>query len=164
MNFQQKTHDEIAQELSVLTKNRYPGMKVLGPSATWALSASKAKQWVGQIGTNRFWALAGDSAHTIHPLAGMGLNLGLGDVAEMVKVMDLRDEVQYWRKLGDQYLLRKYERARKTDILSSWYFCDAIQRLFSHSNGLVKTARNQGLNSVQNLNVLKSFFMKHAGS
>jgi 2-polyprenyl-6-methoxyphenol hydroxylase-like FAD-dependent oxidoreductase len=78
--------------------------------------------------------------------------------------MDLRDEVQYWRKLGDQYLLRKYERARKTDILSSWYFCDSIQRLFAHSNGLVKTARNQGLNSIQNLNFLKSFFMKHAGS
>jgi len=164
MNFQQKSHDEISQELSVMTKNRYPQVKVLGPSATWALSASKAKQWIGQLGTNRFWALAGDSAHTIHPLAGMGLNLGLGDVAELVKVMDLRDEVQYWRKLGDQYLLRKYERARKTDILSSWYFCDSIQRLFAHSNGLVKTARNQGLNSIQNLNFLKSFFMKHAGS
>lgn len=164
MGMQEKSNDEIGESLSLLTKHRYPEIKIIGPSATWALSASKARQWVGKLGPDRYWALVGDSAHTIHPLAGMGLNLGLGDVAEMINIMDLRDEVEYWRKLGDPYLLRKYERTRKTDILSSWFFCDAMQRLFSHPNRLIKTARNHGLNGIQNLNFLKSFFMKHAGS
>ena len=54
-------------------------------------------------------ALIGDAAHAMHPLAGQGLNVGLGDVAELARVLHERE---YWRDLGDLKLLRRYERAR----------------------------------------------------
>ncbi len=162
--YQKKADIEIAVAIDEMTKHQFPNLKVIGPSAVWPLSASKAKQWIGHWNTDSAWALLGDSAHTVHPLAGMGLNLGLGDVAEMVKTLELRHEKEYWRKLSDRYLLRKYERARKTDILSAWLFCDAIQRLFSHPSSLVKNLRNKGLHGVQKFSFIKSFFMLQAGS
>jgi len=162
--YQKKTDSEISQAIAEVTQNLFADIKVIGPCSVWPLAASKAKQWVGQWGPDSAWALLGDSAHTVHPLAGMGLNLGLGDVAEMIKMLDHRDKKEYWRKLSDPYLLRKYERARKTDILSAWLFCDAIQRLFSNPNALVKTLRNKGLRGVEKLTFIKSFFMLQAGS
>ncbi len=163
-HYQNKTDVDISQALAEVTKHQFPNLQVLGPSTVWPLSASKAQQWIGHWSSNSAWALLGDSAHTVHPLAGMGLNLGLGDVAEMLKTLDLRQDKEYWRKLSDRYLLRKYERARKTDILSAWLFCDAIQRLFSHPSAVAKTLRNKGLIGVQKLTFIKSFFMLQAGS
>ena len=162
--FQMMSEAQMAQEIARITGSRFPQLKIIGPSALWPLAASKAQQWVGKLDSKQSWALLGDSAHTVHPLAGMGLNLGLGDVGEMTRLFKHRAEKEFWRKTNDLYLLRQYERARKTDILSSWYFCDAIQQLFSNPNEMIKSFRNLGLNSVQQLQFVKSFFMQQAGS
>ncbi len=66
----------------------------------------------------------------MHPLAGQGLNLGLADAAALAEVIKTRD---YWRSVGDARLLRRYERARRTDVLSMSLATDGLQQLFAHS-------------------------------
>jgi len=158
------TNEQVEKEVDKAVGEHFPHVRILGPSAVWPLVASKANQWVGQRSAQQSWALLGDSAHTVHPLAGMGLNLGLADVAQMLEILEIRAEKEYWRKLNDLSLLRRYERSRKADILAPWLFCDAMQQLFSHPNTMVRSLRNLGLTGVQRLNFIKTFFLQQAGS
>ena len=79
-------------------------MTLTSERMAWPLQRANAERWVGPG-----WALAGDAAHHGHPRAGQGLNLGLGDAAELARVLHERE---YWRSPGDEKLLRRYERAR----------------------------------------------------
>jgi 2-polyprenyl-6-methoxyphenol hydroxylase-like FAD-dependent oxidoreductase len=158
------TNEQVEKEVDKAVGEHFPHVRILGPTAVWPLVASKANQWVGQRSAQQSWALLGDSAHTVHPLAGMGLNLGLADVAQMLEILEIRAEKEYWRKLNDLSLLRRYERSRKADILAPWLFCDAMQQLFSHPNTMVRSLRNLGLTGVQRLNFIKTFFLQQAGS
>jgi 2-polyprenyl-6-methoxyphenol hydroxylase-like FAD-dependent oxidoreductase len=103
--------------------------------------------------------LAGDAAHNVHPLAGQGLNLGLGDVAELVRVLDARS---YWRSVGDARLLRQYERARKADFAMIGNAGDALQRLFNHSHPALQTLRNLGMNGFEISGPLKHWVTRRA--
>ena len=73
------------------------------------------------------WALAGDAAHSVHPLAGQGLNIGIGDVSALARILSER---QSWRSVGDAKLLRQYERERKSALLPLGTTMDALQQLF----------------------------------
>ena len=164
LDLKSNTPEQVRIEIEKAIGQYFPKIEILGPSAVWPLAASKAEQWVGKYSALQSWALLGDSAHTVHPLAGMGLNLGLADVAQMIELFKTRAEQEYWRKLNDLSLLKRYERSRKTDILGPWYFCDAMQQLFSQPNEMVQSIRNLGLNGVQRLNFIKTFFLQQAGS
>src|SRR6185437_4862679 len=72
-------------------------------------------------------ALIGDAAHGIHPLAGQGVNLGLRDARELAATIIARGQQQ---DCGDYLLLRRYERARKEDILAMELATDGLQKLF----------------------------------
>ena len=74
------------------------------------------------------WVLAGDAAHLVHPLAGQGLNLGLGDVAALVSVIEAREP---WRRLGDERLLRRYVRLRAAPTSAMLRITDGLLRLFA---------------------------------
>jgi len=106
----------------------------------WPLALSQASRWVGPG-----WALAGDAAHTVHPLAGQGLNLGLADARELAGVLHGRE---YWRALGDEKLLRRYERARKADVLAMGCLTDGLQGLFSHTDARWQALRNWGMSAL----------------
>jgi 2-polyprenyl-6-methoxyphenol hydroxylase-like FAD-dependent oxidoreductase len=121
---------------------------------SWPLELSQATHWVG-AGV----ALAGDAAHAMHPLAGQGLNVGLGDVAELARVLQARE---YWRSLGDVKLLRRYERARKTDFAAMGGLTDGLFTLFNHPHPWVQQLRNQGLNGVNRWTPLKSWLTRQA--
>jgi 2-polyprenyl-6-methoxyphenol hydroxylase-like FAD-dependent oxidoreductase len=120
----------------------------------WPLQLARAERWVGPG-----WALAGDAAHTIHPLAGQGLNLGLADARELACVIRERE---YWRPLGDIRLLRRYERSRKADVLAMGLLTDGLQGLFAHTDARWQTLRNWGMNAVQGSGLIKSWLTRRA--
>ena len=130
--------------------------------AMWPLQLAHADRWTGNFADGSAWALAGDAAHNIHPLAGLGLNLGLADVAELAHVLKARETKDYWRSVGDRYLMRRYERARKAGMAPTWAACDGLQRLFAHPNPSVQALRNWGMRRFNNLTPLKTWTMQQA--
>jgi 2-polyprenyl-6-methoxyphenol hydroxylase-like FAD-dependent oxidoreductase len=126
------------------------------------LQLAKVNQWTGVFADGNAWALAGDAAHAIHPLAGLGLNLGLADAAELAHVLQARQGKEYWRSVGDRSLMRRYERARKAGILPAWTACDGLQRLFDHPHTGVQARRNWGMNSFDAIAPLKQWTMRQA--
>jgi ubiquinone biosynthesis UbiH/UbiF/VisC/COQ6 family hydroxylase len=124
----------------------------------WALQQAQAHRWSGSSAQGA-WVLAGDAAHNVHPLAGQGLNLGLGAGAELVRVLDARS---YWRSVGDARLLRQYERARKADFAMIGNAGDALQRLFNHSHPALQTLRNLGMNGFEISGPLKHWVTRRA--
>ena len=125
-----------------------------GERASWPLQLARAARWVGPG-----WALAGDAAHTVHPLSGQGLNLGLADVAALSQVLQARED---WRSPGDLKLLRRYERARQADVLSTGLATDGLQQLFSLAGGPAQALRNWGMSSFDRSGPLKGWVARRA--
>jgi len=129
-------------------------LSLCSPVMAWPLHLSQADRWVGPG-----WALAGDAAHTVHPLAGQGLNLGLADANELARLIGERE---FWRSPGDLRLLRRYERSRKADIQAMGLLTDGLQGLFSHHDARWQALRNWGMNAVGSQRWIKSWLMKQA--
>jgi 2-polyprenyl-6-methoxyphenol hydroxylase-like FAD-dependent oxidoreductase len=129
-------------------------LRVRGPRATWPLMQAAAAEVVGPG-----WALVGDAAHVIHPLAGQGLNLGLADAATLVRIIGERES---WRTLGDEALLRRYARARLWPNRAMAGAVDGLWQLFSASAPGLRELRNQGMSLVNHLGPLKRFLVARA--
>ena len=97
-------------------------------------------------------ALVGDAAHRVHPLAGQGLNLGLADVEELIRVLSTKET---YRKPGDLRVLRRYRRARAESLLAMRIATHGLQRLFAVQAAPVVWARNIGMHCVDRLPFLK---------
>ncbi len=104
-------------------------------------------------------ALVGDAAHTVHPLAGQGVNLGFRDVKGLVETLHARGQHQ---SCGDLLLLRRYERARKLDLLEMQCVTKGLSGLFSHSGTVVKKLRNWGLGLTDRQATVKKYLMNQA--
>ena len=129
-------------------------LSLIGERASWPLQIARADRWVG-----RGWALAGDAAHTVHPLSGQGLNLGLADVAELARVLQERED---WRSPGDLKLMRRYERARKSDVLATGLATDGLQQLFALPGAPAQALRNWGMSGFDRLGPLKDWVTRRA--
>jgi len=105
-------------------------------------------------------ALIGDAAHSIHPLAGQGVNLGLLDASSLAKIIETALESK--RDIGHEHTLKKYQRARKTSNLSMLAATDGLNKLFSNNNDLLNWARNAGFVAVNKLPKTTSLFMRLA--
>ncbi len=106
-------------------------------------------------------ALVGDAAHNVHPLAGQGVNLGLRDARELAAVLLERGAQG---DCGDYALLRRYERARKEDIVTLQLTTDALQKLFNYDAVWLSRARNLGLELVNSQPQLKRLLVQQAVS
>ncbi|MBS0357857.1 MAG: UbiH/UbiF/VisC/COQ6 family ubiquinone biosynthesis hydroxylase [Proteobacteria bacterium] len=105
-------------------------------------------------------ALIGDAAHTIHPLAGQGVNLGFLDAAALAEVLlEAKEEKRDFAKL---HTLRKYERWRKGHNSSVMLTMSAFKKLFETQNPLIQWGRQFGLNLMNRLSPLKRQLMKYA--
>lgn len=106
------------------------------------------------------FALVGDAAHAVHPLAGQGVNLGLLDAAALAEV--ILDAERKGRDIGDLGVLRRYERWRKGDNLAMIFALDGFKRLFSNDVAALMTLRNAGLRAVDRFTPLKHAFVRRA--
>src|SRR5437868_4013549 len=127
-----------------------------GPRWSYPLSFHLARDFVRP----RF-ALAGDCAHGIHPIAGQGLNLGLKDAAALAEV--LLDAGRLGRDIGALDTLKRYERWRRFDSFALAASTDALNRLFSNDIAPLRHLRDLGLGIVDSIGPARRFFMRHAG-
>ena len=150
-----------ARELQEISQNALGNLALSGERAAWPLISAQAQQWVGQVGPEgrQAWALAGDAAHTVHPLAGQGLNLGLADVAELARVLHERE---YWRSVSDQKLLRRYERSRKAALLTMGGAMDGLQQLLTRQDAPMQTLRDWGMKGFDSSGPLKRWVAQRA--
>lgn len=105
-------------------------------------------------------ALVGDAAHTIHPLAGQGVNMGLADAAALAQT--IVDAHQQGRAINSKSVLRRYERWRKADNLAMMVAMDGFKHLFGSELGFVRELRNTGMNLVNNMPIVKNTAIKQA--
>ncbi|MCQ4286614.1 2-octaprenyl-3-methyl-6-methoxy-1,4-benzoquinol hydroxylase [Pseudomonas stutzeri] len=105
-------------------------------------------------------ALIGDAAHTIHPLAGQGVNLGLLDAAVLAEV--LLAAIERGAPLGDPRVLARFERRRKPHNLSMMAAMEGFERLFQADNLPLRWLRNAGLKGIQALPEAKAIFVRQA--
>ena len=129
-------------------------LQLVSSRSSWPLALSTAERWVG-----RGWALAGDAAHTVHPLAGQGLNLGLADTAALAAVVHARE---YWRGLGDEKLLRRYERSRKADVAAMGAVTDGLHSLFAQTDARWQALRNWGMTGFAKSGPIKQWVTRQA--
>jgi 2-octaprenyl-6-methoxyphenol hydroxylase len=106
-------------------------------------------------------ALAGDSAHGIHPLAGQGLNLGLKDCAALAECV--ADALALGLDAGDVSALERYQRWRRFDNVSMAMGMEFFDKLFSNDIAPLRAARGLGLALVNQIGPARRFFMRYAG-
>jgi 2-octaprenyl-6-methoxyphenol hydroxylase len=106
-------------------------------------------------------ALAGDSAHGIHPLAGQGLNLGLKDCAALAECV--ADAVALGLDPGDVTALERYQRWRRFDNVTMALGMEFFDKVFSNDFAPLRAARTLGLAAVNAMGPARRFFMRYAG-
>ncbi len=105
-------------------------------------------------------ALIGDAAHTIHPLAGLGVNLGFLDAAALAQ--ELLKNHKQGKDIGELANLRHFERWRKSDAIQMIAAMEGFKQLFAGDNPLKKLVRDIGLVAVDKITPAKEVFIKHA--
>jgi 2-octaprenylphenol hydroxylase len=105
-------------------------------------------------------ALMGDAAHTIHPLAGQGVNLGFQDV--IVLVEEVERAVSRGLSPGDMWALGRYQRRRKPHNLGTMAVMEGFKRLFEKQPLPVRLLRNDGMNTVNRLGPIKNLMVRQA--
>lgn len=105
-------------------------------------------------------ALVGDAAHTMHPLAGQGVNLGLLDAASLVDV--LCDALARGEDIGSHAVLRRYERWRRADNQPLLCGVDMIKRSFASEKSGWQLLRGQGMSWVNHTRLIKNQLAQYA--
>ena len=157
--------EALAQELMSLTAEAFAArvaqasgmrlgmLELISPVAAFPLHLIKTHELI-----RARVALIGDAAHQVHPLAGQGVNLGFADAKILAGVLAGRGP----RDCGDWYLLRRYARARRKEILAMQIVTDGLQRLFNRTQPMVGWVRNAGLAATNRLPWLKQQLLKQA--
>ena len=141
-------------ELAAATGGDAGTLAVASERASWPLVVAGASAWAGPG-----WVLVGDAAHVVHPLAGQGLNLGLADVAALAATIAAREP---WRGVGDERLLRRYERQRAAPTWAMRQMTDGLLRLFAASSAPIRELRNNGMALVNRVPPLKRWLTGRA--
>ena len=151
----QLSDEDFALTLTEAFQSQLGAVVEVGPRAKFPLIMRHAQHYV-QPGL----ALVGDAAHTIHPLAGQGLNLGLADSALLAKLV-LQDYAHKNERIKHS-TLRRYERARKADNATMLAAMDGFKKLFGNDIPVIKWLRHRGLNLTDRLDFVKNLILQKA--
>lgn len=146
--------DELCAHVAEASNNILGSLQLVTPPAAFPLRLLKLHHIIAPR-----LALIGDAAHNVHPLAGQGVNLGFRDARELAHVLQNRGAQH---DCGEMHLLRRYERARREDIVSMQITTDALKQLFNNNNPLLRNLRNIGLSLTNQLVPLKKLLARHA--
>ena len=144
--------EAFAASLADASGERLGKVKKVGPRAAFPLIGTHTEHYVKPR-----LALVGDAAHTIHPLAGQGVNLGFMDAAELAEVLSNTS-----RDLGSLSVLRRYERARAGENLAMQKLMEGFQQLFINDSMPLTLLRNTGLGLADSLTPVKNEMMRYA--
>lgn len=151
----QLSDDAFADRLAKALENRLGQVRLVGPRAHFPLRQCHARDYVGE-GV----VLVGDAAHTIHPLAGQGVNLGFQDVLALSRA--LLANGQSGRPLNDPVMLHRYQRERVAHNLAMMAAMEGLQRLFAQEALPIRWLRNEGLTRINRLPWLKQQLIRQA--
>ena len=147
--------DLFLKRLVKVFDNRRGKIELDTPSNIFPISLSIANKLVDEK-----FALIGDSAHNIHPIAGQGLNLGIRDVACLSEILILAR--RNGEDIGAVNVLRRYSKWRNFDIFTMALFTDMTNKVFSNDNFLLQIARGISFDFISKSPILKSYLMKEA--
>ncbi|MGV3740212.1 MAG: FAD-dependent oxidoreductase [Gammaproteobacteria bacterium] len=144
--------DEFAQKLAQAFEYKLGEVELLSERKSYPLQMQHVQEYVGKR-----WVILGDAAHTIHPMAGLGLNLGLADLTALLEVLTKPS-------LGilTPRALRAYQRHRKHELWQMILFLQGMHGLFMGTHLPIKLIRRLGLNVCNRLPMLKRFLMEQA--
>jgi len=147
--------DTFKAEIAKRFGDHLGAIEVLGGRAGFPLSLFLAeKYYKGRL------ALIGDSAHVVHPIAGLGLNLGFRDIAALTDVV--KEALQLGLDFGAEDALERYQTWRRFDNVSVALATDGLNRLFSNDHEAIRHIRDIGLKAVDRVDPLKKIFMQEA--
>ena len=144
---------DLAESLAQASRGRLGRLTLRSELAGFPLTLANS----GMIGDRV--ALVGDAAHRVHPLAGQGLNLGLGDSQVLVKVVSERER---FLPPGDASVLRRYRRERAQAVFEMRLVTDGLKRLFDQTLPPLPWLRNAGLSMVDRLPMIKRMLIEGA--
>lgn len=146
--------DTLCARVAAAGQHALGDLELVTPAAGFNLRLMRAPHPIA-----RRLALIGDAAHAIHPLSGHGINLGYRDAQVLAEVLIAKPE---FVDCGDAALLRRYERARKEEVMALQGMTDSLQRLFTPRLPPLSLLRNFGLNLTNRVPVLKDALIRYA--
>lgn len=147
------SESDFCQQLSATLDMRLGLCELVGKRHCIELTMRYARQWLGQRCT-----LLGDAAHTIHPLAGQGVNLGFQDAQALANNLKLLKAEQ----LGEMQLLRGFERERKAEAAKMVATMEGFKQLFDGADPLKKLIRGAGLSVFNQIAPVKQKLIQQA--
>lgn len=147
--------DPFCRELERAFEGRLGPVIAADPRLCVPLRQRHAKRYVAEG-----LALIGDAAHTIHPLAGQGVNLGFLDAAVLAEV--LHHAAERGERLADERVLSRYERRRMPHNLALMAAMEGFERLFQADPLPLRWLRNSGLKMVDQSSEAKAMFVRQA--
>jgi ubiquinone biosynthesis UbiH/UbiF/VisC/COQ6 family hydroxylase len=145
---------ELCARVAAAGDERLGRFELVTPAAGFPLRLMRAPRTVAPR-----LALIGDAAHAIHPLSGHGINLGFQDARVLAETLATKPE---HIGCGDVQWLRRYERARREEVVALQSVTDGLQRLFGAQVGPLAALRNAGLNLTGHLPVLRDALVRYA--
>jgi 2-octaprenyl-6-methoxyphenol hydroxylase len=146
---------EQLQELQARVGEGLGTITMIGGLQSFPLDLFIAESFIGQR-----LALIGDAAHVIHPIAGLGFNLGMRDAAALAEVVV--EDARLGLDHGAAATLRRYQAWRRFDTMMVAAATDGLNRLFSNDNQALRLIRSAGLRVVDQLSPARAAFMREA--
>lgn len=144
----QLTENAFCEEVAQHFDFRLGKIISVGERRSFPLEMQHAKHYIKER-----IALLGDAMHVIHPLAGLGVNLGLQDALCLIEILSEAKKKE--EDIGQYTVLRRYERARKGPVLSTIALMEGFKRLFANQSSIVIGLRSLGLNATNGFSYLK---------